>query len=45
MLDDGKKLKNCAKCKGIMYCSRECQKQDWKHHKKDCARLAAESAK
>lgn len=29
-------LKNCAKCKSQLYCSRECQKADWKNHKKLC---------
>lgn len=29
-------LKRCAKCKGQWYCSRECQKSDWKSHKKVC---------
>lgn len=31
-------LKNCAKCKGTKYCSRECQKADWKAHKKVCGK-------
>lgn len=37
-------LKRCAKCKSQWYCSRECQKSDWKSHKKTCgsARPAAE---
>lgn len=33
----GKPLKHCAKCQTTQYCSRECQKQDWKQHKKVCA--------
>ncbi|KAI1270369.1 hypothetical protein F5Y18DRAFT_421861 [Xylariaceae sp. FL1019] len=32
--------KKCSKCREILYCSRECQKSDWKTHKKDCARIA-----
>lgn len=29
-------LKCCAKCKSEWYCSRECQKADWKNHKQAC---------
>ena len=35
-------MKNCAKCHKTPYCSRECQKADWKAHKKICSKLAAE---
>ncbi|XP_052274096.1 uncharacterized protein LOC127874031 isoform X3 [Dreissena polymorpha] len=26
----------CSNCKGAMYCSRQCQKADWKKHKRLC---------
>ena len=29
------KLK-CSKCLTIQYCSKECQKKDWKIHKNNC---------
>ncbi|KAJ7086799.1 hypothetical protein B0H15DRAFT_950311 [Mycena belliarum] len=29
-------LKECARCKTAMYCSKECQKADWAHHKPMC---------
>lgn len=34
--DDGSKLLTCTKCKAGKYCSRACQRSDWKHHKKWC---------
>ena len=30
------KMFSCARCRGANYCSVECQKADWKHHKKFC---------
>ncbi|KAI9902539.1 hypothetical protein N3K66_001891 [Trichothecium roseum] len=33
-------LRPCAKCSTTPYCSRDCQKADWKSHKKICARQA-----
>ncbi|KAI9829831.1 MAG: hypothetical protein M1826_005408 [Phylliscum demangeonii] len=38
------KLKRCAKCHTTAYCSRPCQKADWKTHKKTCAAQAAAAA-
>jgi hypothetical protein len=38
----------CSKCKSVRYCSRECQRSDWKQHKERCKevnkKLAARSA-
>ncbi|KAI4948406.1 hypothetical protein J4E91_005828 [Alternaria rosae] len=33
---DGKVFSACGKCKKPRYCSQECQKVDWKGHKKVC---------
>lgn len=44
-VEEGKKLRYCSRCEMVLYCSRECQKTDWKRHKKDCAKLATEEAK
>lgn len=30
-------LRKCGNCKLSTYCSKECQKNDWKSHKKLCA--------
>ncbi|RPA85347.1 hypothetical protein BJ508DRAFT_303012 [Ascobolus immersus RN42] len=29
-------LMKCGRCNDVFYCSRECQKTDWKKHKVDC---------
>jgi hypothetical protein len=34
-----KKLLGCAACRSIFYCDAECQKKDWKRHKKTCKKL------
>lgn len=36
-------LKRCAKCQGTLYCSRQCQKNDWKNHKRICTSQASSS--
>ena len=33
----GVKLMSCVKCKQATYCSKDCQKLDWREHKKLCA--------
>ncbi|GFR43285.1 hypothetical protein Agub_g4350 [Astrephomene gubernaculifera] len=37
-------LFRCGKCKSERYCSRECQRDHWPHHKKSCPQLAAAAA-
>ena len=34
-----KGLKSCSKCKRILYCSKNCQKIDWRTHKSECDSL------
>jgi hypothetical protein len=31
------KLSKCSRCKAVSYCSKECQKADWKMHKQSCS--------
>ena len=33
-----KKYKPCAKCRGVLYCGKPCQKSHWKQHKKACCK-------
>ncbi|KAF1835951.1 hypothetical protein BDW02DRAFT_264834 [Decorospora gaudefroyi] len=33
---EGARFAACAKCKGVRYCGQECQKVDWKAHKRVC---------
>lgn len=35
-LDEGGKLRRCVGCRGVLYCSGECQKKDWKKHRFEC---------
>jgi len=30
---------NCASCKSVKYCSKECQRQHWKYHKELCKKV------
>lgn len=32
-------LKRCSVCSSVLYCSKECQREDWKEHKKVCPQL------
>lgn len=39
--EPGKRLKNCVRCRE-KYCSKECQRMDWKNHKKICDLIFAQ---
>src|SRR5947209_7834221 len=30
-------MSTCSKCKIVLYCSRQCQKDDWKNHRLTCS--------
>jgi len=40
----GDASRQCARCKSVAYCNRDCQKAHWQGHKKDCARTAQQQA-
>ena len=37
----GAKLSSCSQCHRAYYCNRECQRKDWKRHKRACAAAVA----
>ena len=39
------KLQWCGKCRGVKYCSKACQSNDWKTHKNNCKAIEFESNK
>ena len=34
--------KRCSQCKSVWYCSADCQKRDWREHKKNCKLMMVE---
>ncbi|KAF9068333.1 hypothetical protein BDP27DRAFT_1327471 [Rhodocollybia butyracea] len=36
---EGRKMKVCAKCHHVRYCSKECQKENWRVHKMICKKF------
>ncbi|GJE94142.1 zinc finger MYND domain-containing protein [Phanerochaete sordida] len=43
--DMQKTLSRCARCQHIYYCSKECQKANWKAHKEQCTDVAKSRAR
>ena len=37
VLREVNKLKHCSGCQKVCYCSRKCQKDDWRDHKVRCS--------
>ncbi|KAJ7616411.1 hypothetical protein FB45DRAFT_1105490 [Roridomyces roridus] len=45
-LDSKHNFKKCAKCQGVLYCSRECQRTDWNAlHRDECSETKLEQLK
>jgi hypothetical protein len=42
--ENGPKFSLCSRCMRVRYCSRECQKADWKAHKATCSASVADQA-
>ena len=42
--DSETNLKRCARCKKVAYCSRNCQKKDWKTHREKCSIVSSSSS-
>ncbi|KAF7338739.1 MYND-type domain-containing protein [Mycena sanguinolenta] len=38
-------LLRCNNCKHVYYCSKDCQRSNWKHHKVECREIVAEQEK
>jgi tetratricopeptide (TPR) repeat protein len=42
--DIGCRLSKCSRCKQVSYCSRDCQRSDWKSHKVFCGMTSSKAA-
>ena len=42
--DTKQNFKLCSKCKTAYYCCKECQKEDWCNHKKDCGFIGVKAS-
>ncbi|KAI0061270.1 hypothetical protein BV25DRAFT_1916952 [Artomyces pyxidatus] len=45
MAADVVELRKCARCKAIFYCSKACQKTDWKNHRQYCSQTTIDNEK
>ena len=43
VVQDASCLSRCSRCHGRLYCSRECQANDWREHRNDCFSRAIKS--